>query len=97
MNAFEKAVKTYLEETFNQPLSSREVKRFLRTLFEGLFDSLIKDESFSFPKGFGSLRIKELKPFEITKKDGSIEVVMGKHVIRYFPGHQIKRRIQDGG
>ena len=97
MNAFEKAVKILLEETFSQPLSSREIKQFLRTLFESLFDFLVKDESFSFPKGFGSLRVKKLKPFEITKKNGVVEVVKGKRVIRYFPGHQIKRRIQDGG
>lgn len=97
MNDFEEAVKTLLEETFNQPLSSRAAKRFLKALFESLFGSLVKDKSFSFPKGFGSLRVKELKPFEITKKNGTVEVVKGKRVIRYFPGHQIKRRIQDGG
>lgn len=96
MTDFEQAIRAFLEETFNQPLSKRETKRLLKFLFESLFENLIKEGGFSFPKGYGSLRVKELKPFEITKKDGSVEVVTGKRVIRYFPGHPIKRRIQHG-
>lgn len=97
MTSFEKEIKAFLEETFNQPVGSREVKRVLGFIFKTLFESLIGSGSFCFPKGFGSLRIKKLKPFKAKQKDGTMKIIKERNVIRYFSGRQIKRRIQNAG
>lgn len=93
MTHFEQIVKGFLEETFNQPISSRELKKLLKVIFVNLFDSLVINDFFEFPKGYGSLRIKQLKPFEILK-NAQIVKITDRRIVKYFAGKEIKRRIK---
>lgn len=95
MKIFEKAVKSFLEETFNQPVSARELKKLLSFIFKQLFDSLLKSKAFEFPKGYGSLRVKELKPFNIKLEDGQLKQIIGRSIVKYFAGNNVRRKLNE--
>lgn len=92
----EEQIKDFFEKTFNQPLKKKQVKMALKYIFEEVFDSLIKTGVYTFPKGYGSLRVKKLKSFTLSQEKNQCKIIHGKKVVRYFPGNFIKRRLQDG-
>jgi nucleoid DNA-binding protein len=92
---FERSFKEALEVVCEHPLKKREVKKLLLTLFECLFEELSTNGHFIFPKGYGSLRIKQSKPFKMQKASGEEIEVPSSRVIRYYPGRLIKRRINN--
>ena len=89
-------VKSFLEQFFNCPVKQYEAKMILETIFKEAFDSLLEKEVLVFPKGYGSLRIKKLKPFEIQDDNGVQKTIVNKRIVRYYPGHYTKRRLNDG-
>jgi len=94
MTQFNRVVRDFLEETFEQPCNHRKTKLIVDFILKCLFDTLIDNQKFCFPKGFGSLRVKELKPFKV-QEGSDFRIVSNKKVVRYYSGEQVRRRLKN--